>query len=528
MKRKTNILSTLSMTVATLLLMPSCNSSYPGLDYEPQPGEEPSNDEDIKQEQTPIKIYTSTPGFFSLTAGTRGTGAFPSVNPENPEIPEKYYKSTFHVFAFRTGTGADGNGGQGVLSGSTDLTRTVYAHGKDNNPSNTTVLDPTNTSCLLDGEDYYKGMPCEFVKDGSLSALKPIPPSPEDDRTVYYSGNYQDVGYSFFGYHIDDFTPTINNTHRNESEIYYDIEVDGNQDILLGYAEPITEKDFEGGEDKEDGKFYEITHNRLSDEEKKRILDAKGGYSAYAGHRLIHPTINLRHMLTQLKFKAYPGDNSADHVTITGISVRAAKTGKMTVASRRLSDIKLEYPIIRNTDSSSDIKAKTKLYWLTEPAAEVGGTCPKAEHTDSDDPELNNGKDKYGNNVLNDYKVTWDESLRDTPVNQRPMTDLGGSLLLPTSCVYDVNLHYTFLKQDKEDEKGKEERFVANYRIHAPENDGGISYDPETGEYRFMPGVIYTIKIGVYGLQKIEMSGSIEGWGNGGDIIVDPDNPEGM
>ena len=113
------------MTVATLLLMPSCNSSYPGLDYEPQPGEEPSNDEDIKIEKTPIKIYTSTPGFFSLTAGTRGTGAFPWVDPDNTEIPEKYYKSTFHVFAFRTGTGADGNGGQGVLSGSTDLTRTV-------------------------------------------------------------------------------------------------------------------------------------------------------------------------------------------------------------------------------------------------------------------------------------------------------------------------------------------------------------------------------------------------------------------
>ena len=37
---------------------------------------------------------------------------------------------------------------------------------------------------------------------------------------------------------------------------------------------------------------------------------------------------------------------------------------------------------------------------------------------------------------------------------------------------------------------------------------------------------MYNVKIGVYGLEKIQISGSVDGWGKGEDIDIDQDkNP---
>lgn len=477
MKRKFKIPNILSMATAILLMMPACNSSYPGIEYEPNPDDQPSNEEDIMVEKTPIKIYTNNPGFFSITNGTktRGTGAF-----EESDVA-KYLSATFHVFAFRTGVGEDGTGGQPPLTEPVNLQRSAYSTNKNQ-------ADPDNRSCLLDGEDYNIGMPFKFIPDEFSDDMGPL--EAQVDYPLYYSGSYQDVGYSFFGYHIDDFEPTAANTHRNDSEIYYDIDIDGSRDILLGYAEPLKWEDFETN-----GKYAEIKKD-LSKEEIDRMLEMHGGYSSYSGHRRVNPVINMKHQLTRLKFEAYPGDNSASNVKITGISVCAPKKAKMVVAGRRLSDVRFE-PYYKDKYSEADE------IWLSEAAEEVGKPCP-------------------GHLRNEGYTVQWEDYMKDVPALQRPMTQIGSSLMLAPCKTYDLYLSYTFTKAD-----GEEKRFKAHYVIQAPKNDG-LSYDPTTGTNMFMPGIQYNIKIAVFGLQDIQISAAVSGWKEEKDpIVVDPDqNPD--
>ena len=482
MKRKFKIPNILSMATAILLMMPACNSSYPGIEYEPNPDDQPSNEEDITLEKTPIKIYTDTPGFFSITNGTktRGTGAF-----EEEDIA-KYLSATFHVFAFRTGVGEDGMGGQPPLTEPVNLQRSAYS-------TNKSQADPDNRSCLLDGEDYNIGMPFKFIPDENSQQLKSL--QAQVDYPLYYSGSYQDVGYSFFGYHIDDFEPTAANTHRNDSEIYYDIDIDGSRDILLGYAEPLKKEDFKNDEATNiKGEYADL---KLSNEEVDRILEMHGGYSSYSGHRLVYPIIKMKHQLTRLKFEAYPGDNSASNVKITEISVCAPKKAKMVVAGRRLSDVRFEpYYKDKYSEDADEI-------WLSEAPAEVGQPCPGKLRDEG-------------------YTVQWEDYMYDVPALQRPMTQIGSSLMLAPCKTYDLYLSYTFTKAD-----GEEKRFKAHYVIQAPKNDG-LSYDPTTGTNMFMPGIQYNIKIAVFGLQDIQISAAVSGWKEEKDpIVVDPDqNPD--
>ena len=437
MKRKFKIPNILSMATAILLMMPACNSSYPGIEYEPNPDDQPSNEEDITVEKTPIKIYTDTPGFFSITNGTktRGTGAF-----EEGDIV-KYLNTTFHVFAFRTGVGEDGTGGQPPLTEPVNLQRSAYS-------TNKSQADPDNRSCLLDGEDYNIGMPFKFIPDENSQELKSL--QAQVDYPLYYSGSYQDVGYSFFGYHIDDFEPTAANTHRNDSEIYYDIDIDGSRDILLGYAEPLKKEDFKNDEATNiKGAYADL---KLSNEEVDRILEMHGGYSSYSGHRLVNPIIKMKHQLTRLKDK-YAED--ADEI------------------------------------------------WLSEAADEVGKPCP-------------------GHLRDEGYTVQWEDYMYDVPALQRPMTQIGSSLMLAPCKTYDLYLTYTFTKAN-----GEVKHFKAHYVIQAPKNDG-LSYDPTTGTNMFMPGIQYNIKIAVFGLQDIQISAAVSGWKEEKDpIVVDPDqNPD--
>ena len=477
MIRKRFLSSLITAPMAVLMLTTSCNNSYPGIYYEPDE-DVPSNNEDLNIEATPIKIYTRNPAFFSLsTRGTRGTGAFDNTDTK------MFDNATFHVFAFRAGTGADGTGGQGTLTMPVDLTYTAYS------PNHEAAGDRLNSSCLIDGEDRNLGMPFKFLADGSTivgSDSQYGTLEPKVDYKVYYSGTYQDIGYNFFGYYIDDWKPTSQNTTRAQDHITYHVDLDGNRDLLYGHADQLKVADFE-----KDGAYYDLN---LPKEEVDRILGMAGGYSTYSGHRNVHPVIRMKHALTQLVFQAYPGNVSANRVRITGIDVEAAKTANMKVAGRKYDECGIE--------SFSDEKSTFKL-------------CDRK--TTPDD----NGVYPINTNGFNtEYRLAFDES-----AEKQEVTRLGTSLLVAPAKNYKVTLHYTFEKEGtlapNEDRYAK---FDAVYYLSAPENDG-VSVDAN-GNRMFMPGVMYNIKIGVFGLEKIVMDSAVEGWTDGGGIVVDPDNDD--
>lgn len=497
MKRTKHIVNILTAAV-TLLLTASCNVSYPDLDL-PQ-GEPPTNDEDVNIEKTPILLYTSNPAYFSVVSdtrgsvGTRGTGAFEPMETVAYNR-EKYLNAKFHIFAFRAYNDADPSGGQGVLTEAPSMSRYCYA--KDASGDN---WDEHNTSCLLDGPEYKSGMPFKFEPDQFIGTMNVLTKDyPED---IYYSSRYQDVGYNFFGYFVDDLD--LSNYKREQNKISYDIEIDGYQDVLVGAAKtPLTEADFaEGG-------IYEKAAS-LTEDERQKILNIPGNYSTFAAHRNVHPVVNMKHQLTMLKFFAYPGASSAKDVVIKDISVMTLTKGTLTVASRNIDDCKLVF----KPENGVDVLQK---------AVKLG----EFQKETDENGETHNvyGYIKPG---LRDegYQVEWKDEWADNesqvvpgvthvPTTKEKMdeasVELGAGLLVAPQESYVVTLTYLF----PDGPYGEMKEHKTEYRITPAKKEGE--------EASFEKGLLYNVKIGVYGLEKIQISGSVDGWGKGEDIDIDQD-----
>ena len=115
------------------------------------------------------------------------------------------------------------------------------------------------------------------------------------------------------------------------------------------------------------------------------------------------------------------------------------------------------------------------------------------------------------------YTLTYDEG-----ASEQKLTTLGTSLLLVPEEKYEVKLYYDFIPEGSENDPGKWQSLAAEYLLNAPKNDG-VSVDA-SGKRMFMPGVMYKIKIGVFGLEKIVMDATVNNWTDGGSIEIDPDN----
>ena len=477
MKRIKSVFSVLATVAAAMLLTTSCNSSYPGLDYEPNPDDQPKNDEDITADKTPIKVYTNNPGYFSLVADTRGTGAF-----EEGDMP-KYLGATFHVFAFR----ADNPGGQGVLTGDPNLTRSAYSIGKKD--------DDAHTSCLLDGEDYNLGMPFKFENDVFTNTLGAL--TKQVDYDLYWTDRYQDVGYNFFGYHIDDFTPTNANTERTPDYISYNIDLDGYRDVLLGYADPITEADFEEG-----GIYGKDKIQNLTDADRAKILATPGFYSTYAAHRNINPIIRMKHQLVLMKFQAYAGAESAKNIVIDSVSIYAPTKAKMYVATKKVDDCRMEF---LNVDQPDDT-------WKELELSEKGSVTYDANER----PVLG----AYPGHLKEEgYTVEWNDEWKDTnpTAEGRNPVSLGAGLLVPPAESYTVTLRYKFNEGTEENPLWKFHNTVYKLKPTKSSTD-------ESETSAFEAGYLYNIKIAVYGVEKIEIGGSVKGWEQGKDVDIDPDD----
>lgn len=493
MKRTKHIVNIMAAAVV-LLLNASCNVAYPDLDI--KPGEPPKNNETVDIDKTSILVYTSNPAYFSVVSdtrgsvGTRGTGAFEPKDAYEYNR-DKYLNAKFHIFSFRAYNNANPNGGQGVLTEAPDLKRYAFAQNGSSEYS-----DEMHTSCLLDGTDYGLGMPFKFEPDKYIGTMDVLTKEyPED---LYYSDRYQDVGYNFFGYYFDDLD--VSNYKRERENISYDIEIDGYQDVLVGAAKtPLTEDDFAEG-----GMYEKISS--LTDGEKQKILSIPGNYSTYAAHRNVHPVVKMKHQLTMLKFYAYPGSSSAKDVVIKGISVTTLTKGKLTVASRNVEDCKLVF----KPENGVDVLQKS---------LSVG------EYKKDSEGNIIYGKITPGLRAEG-YKVEWKDEWVDNedqvvsgvthvPTNQEKMNeasiDLGAGLLVAPQESYIVTLTYEF--PDGPDGKMREHK--TKYKITPAKKNGEA--------VKFEKGLLYNVKIGVYGLEKIQISGSVDGWGKGEDIEIDQD-----
>ncbi len=461
--KQTYYIKTVLTALATTAFM-ACTESYPTMILEETKANIHDLNSDSTANRTPVLLFINQQDLFTVTA-TRGMGEFP------PEDKNNYSKGAVYIYAFR-----DGRNTQGELTSYADLTKSAYATGYPH--------DPDFADCLIDGDDYTLGLRT-FVRPGSSGELKYTAEDLKEDTLItydqimdhvcYYSDRHQEAPYNFFAYYIDelDKNRVLNsNVHRTRDSIWYDISIDGTQDIMCGMAPPL--KDVLDT-------WYPNQNKRLSDNERSVI---RNGYSKFSADRDIHPYIRMEHQLTQLKFKIYPGDATADDIVIQKIEVLFRHNGHMTIATQ---------------DPS---KSKPKVWF---DGTETWGNL----NFPAEDLEF--PVDESGNKIdVGGYTVNWDKNVKGEWYDQSSK-DVGRGLILPCDTIYEMRIHYK-QKAAKKDGSPKEWSFSKTSQKNIELNNIKNKW--------FQPGQRYVVSIAVFGQKGIQVYTAFEKWKDGGSTEV--------
>jgi hypothetical protein len=458
-----NVVKTLLVAMAVACLG-ACSESYPGLDYDHTQGHDGIANQDSWSEKTPIMVFVNEQDIF--TVKTRGLGAFETNDTAKAT---RLSNSTFYVFAFRKGHYT-----QSAIPALKNPTDYKWYYNAKNGPAG--YYDTEQATCLLDGTDYNKGLPLYLRPQGG--GLLHTAKEGDEEPEFFYSSVYQEVPYNFFSYYLDDIEPS--QVIRDENGISLKVEIDGTQDVMCGGAPDLLEEI-------RNGKKNNVWKS-LSDNEKHTIENIDG-YCAFAAHRGLHPMINMTHQLTQLKFEAYPGDESSNNITITGITVESKYKGSLIVAANDVENVGFKFDEDRKALALRD-------------SADGKSDLPP----------------------LKEYKVEYKDEWKDIKWYNRKKVDIGSSIMLAPDSAYVLTIHYKEWQSQTIDDSNPTEinRPPVHYLINAPKTE--MSKSPNGG-YWFAPGVVYPIQIAIYGSQKFEIYTNIEGWKQSDEAITidDPD-----
>lgn len=542
-------------TLLAVMLFWACSSeSYPGLHYE-DVDVVTNNETPDPNAGLPINVYVNEQSVVTLSSNsafsreadmTRGVGAFQTDKDQDVQdgkltdyqrqlMQLKKDTTTFYILAFRdkTALAAPDDESQRLLN-EPDLR--WYQVEKENGTSGANQ-DAQRLDCLIDGKDYYKGMRANIDDEQLLKMDRP-------ESSPLYWGEYQEVSYDFFAYSVGDINRnpsmylspgTVNKDdvehiqwgipHRDKDSIWYEnFAIDGSQDLMAGYA-PLITKDM-----LEDGGRYATQGANLTDNEKKRILN-DGNYTSFAAHRNIEPEIDLKHLLTRLRFNMVAGDSTASYTTIDTVYVSSPYYGNFVVAvnSREKLD-KIGFKPKKNEVANLYLH---DLPLLDEDGHLLPSEIMKVDNTDEDN--------------INKRTIPWDKKywIKDPEtgniigkwkLSDREHKGIGDDLLIPEQEQITLVIKSTYdPNRKKHAEQGvvgdyKREfrsRYVINAAAQADNKESDKRYyDPEQGKFLFKRGYIYDITMVVYGLQKIQVSANLEGWKQGEEIEIDPDDTD--
>ena len=328
------------VAVAAAGMLASCSSD--SLTAGPDPKIEPT-----QEDLVPIEISVATP---VARAATRGTGTVGGIVKDDGSGTDTY------VPANNDGTtaGAQANiwAGQKVNvymfnKGTLDLAQFDGAAIFDN-----AVMDtPPATETTSSGFAHYV--------DPALSGR-------------YLVKYYPLTGaYDFWGYRIDDATTTAAPAVAGD-KLSVGITVDGSQDVL---GAKTTNPVLPG------------------------TLTAADLYSAKAARQNIQPELEFNHLMSRLTFEAYPGNDNAKTVYVTGIKVRALNAYNPADPTATVYQTPTGTLDIAGTDNAFE----QKITWVTNAAAPAPFELMKRV-------EAIVGKDAYQGIGANEwYKLTADE-----------------------------------------------------------------------------------------------------------------------
>ena len=462
-------------TIAIACFVTACSSdSYPGLEYEYDTTSTSNTEEGTVEDLgVQVKVFISEQGFYTASAlnETKGTGPF--VVPDTTVADHNHYeKSIFRLFAFRNRRDE-----QGPYSEHPDYTKR----------SNVDKVD-----CLIDGPIFEYGMPAHLGSDHAGELLikaketQMIRPDLMNDTVIYYNSRFEDYGYRFFAYYLDD--AIITNARRESSRIHYDIEIDGTQDIMVGQSQKLTSE------------VLNKRHNTVSlTSEQRNRINWIGCYGSYSSSLGIYPIVDLKHMLARIQFLAYPADESCSLVYIDSVSINSKYRGEITVAAHNSAEIGMTF------------KKDRKWFHLMQ------RPNPKGLNSDSLGiyplVDLNS----------NENHLEWDNTMSKTDWRQNKHIILGSDMLVPKDSVYSITLHYHQKVKENEINIPEDRKFKFETTLSAPHIDA--NYDEATNSWCFMPGKIYYVPIRIYGLKKIDVDVDLNMWEDDGNVNIDNDAP---
>jgi hypothetical protein len=460
------------ITAAIILasfLVACYSDTYPGVDYDYGAGDEASNNEKGKTSNkgVPLRVFVKEQSLYTAlainsnaSAGasrvTRGTGPF-----DIPDTTNHYHKSVFRLFGFR-----DRPDDQGPLDYVPDLRM---------RSTNTEDID---RNCIIDGRNFTEGMPAHLMKDHS-GEFQMVREDLKTDTALYYAARYNDIGYNFFAYHIDD--AAIVNAQRESDRIYYDIDIDGTQNIMVGHTERLTPEQL-------DSRHSNI---HLSQAQRDKVLNI-GNYSSYSSQLGIHPIIDMKHQLARFEFRAYPADSSCNDIFIDSIGLYAKNRGRLVVAASNMREVGMSFEDRRDT------------LWLKG---------PNPFKTDPDSI----GIYPYESLKAENNTVNWEDGMSRERWTDNPYKRIGGDLLVPPDTKFVMTIHYKqFLRNADKGLHTYKSRFVIT-----PPTSVDSNYDEETSSWWFKKGNRYVVRIAVYGLPKIKVYiDQLDPW------VEDPDEIE--
>lgn len=298
----------------------------------------------------------------------------------------------------------------------------------------------------------------------------------EDNTVAYYpvSGNSD-----FWGYRVDNAAntdpkvqPAVRLLNDNGDEVseeeatrrVVDFTIDGSQDVMAGKAT------LAAGD-------VEKLGNRKDD-----------FYSAYASRHGVQPNIAFDHQLTRFTFHvkagslgaAGNGDNT-EAVNVTNVKLGSWTNGHLTVA---YTGEKPESLVSFDKDGQM-----TKLELQQR----------KADATQKEILEK-----------LSPLALEW-----DADNNEAKVLSIGEALLVsPGEVTYPLTLDLEQNIVVKDDRNGNKETNLLKLQqnVNLPEVEGG-----------YKAGCSYDVTITIYGLEKIEVTATLNPWVNGGNITIDDD-----
>lgn len=271
----------------------------------------------------------------------------------------------------------------------------------------------------------------------------------------------------------------------NPSIKYVWFEIDGSQDLMVGLAENM-----------------------------KGEPDAQTnvGFSAQTARDGVTPTpnINMQHLLTRFTFTVQGADDTAEGITVEKITVKSKTTGKMIVAydlgqGKQAPENLISFELPWNDTDNTDGSKEEEPVELVLQDRTGGANTTVGPLTPIDIAGVDEDGDKAG------YVFT------PQPIGHALMVAPGEaeyemSITLKQTYVVD-NGQYPDPKPYPVGSTTLTRNIVIPNAEVAPETP--------TEDTVAQPGSSYAVNVKVYGMAKIEVDATLQGWKDGGDIEVD-------